>query len=103
MLLTYNEDELYDTDRATAIDLINWDLHDADYQGPNNHNAIYWFLRGTQIQRPTQVPRYVDGEVYTTRLRIKNDRELFAKIKAVITQRSNSINNSSSHSEIQRD
>jgi len=55
------------TARTDMIDMINNTLVTTRYTGPNDFDAIYWFIRGTQLPKPVQLPRFDRSSAYVTR------------------------------------
>jgi len=71
-----------DTARTDMIELINDNLASTQYTGPDDYDAIYWFIRGTQLPKPVPLPRYNRSSAYITHqtnklfdtLRTENER-----------------------------
>ena len=65
---TYDEwfEAMNDDDqiRKELIESINEKLTSNKYDGPNDHQAMYWFAKGLRLPTPQQPTRYVDSDDY---------------------------------------
>ena len=50
--------------REDLIDIIADDITNEGYNGENNYDSMYWFMKGKQLANPKQPERYIDSDEY---------------------------------------
>ena len=60
----YNEDLSDDEISEKLIEDILLQLDNFNYDGHNDYNAMYWFVKGSKMPPPRQPKRYIDSDEY---------------------------------------
>ena len=50
--------------RDDLIDVIVNDIMNEGYDGDNDYEAMYWFMKGKQLVQPQTPERYIDSDEY---------------------------------------
>ena len=50
--------------REDLIDIIADDITNEGYNGENNYDSMYWFMKGKQLAEPQTPERYIDSDEY---------------------------------------
>ena len=50
--------------REDLIDIIADDITNEGYNGENNYDSMYWFMKGKQLAEPQTPERYIDSDDY---------------------------------------
>ena len=61
--------------REDLIDIIADDIKNEGYNGDNNYDSMYWFMKGKQLAPPRAPERYIDSDEYIFGTKFNKKRE----------------------------